>query len=145
MRTAITIWNNRVSPVFDVTAGAMVFDSEDQRVLSSQTMLLTDSTAIGKIARLVESRVDVLVCGAISSEARSAAVGAGIRVYAFISGEVMEVLQALLSGKLNGVDYAMPGCGHRVGCHGSKPERRGRRCQAGLGISPGIKPEERKV
>jgi predicted Fe-Mo cluster-binding NifX family protein len=122
----------------------MIFDSEDQRVLSSQTMLLTDSTAIGKIARLVESRVDVLVCGAISSEARGAAIGAGIRVYAFISGEVPEVLQALLNGRLHAADFAMPGCGHRVGCHGSKPERREEDVSR-FGDFPRIKPEERKV
>lgn len=127
MRTAITIWNNRVSPVFDVTASAMIFDSEGMDVRSSENLQLSEDNAIVKIARLVESQVDVLVCGAISRDARTAAVGAGIKVYAFIAGDVTEVLQALLNGRLNGVDYAMPGCGCRNQCHGKPGKAANRR------------------
>jgi len=145
MRIAITIWNDRISPVFDVTANAVIFECEGQVLLSRSAVALTDGSAIAKVAQLVEAGADVLVCGAISRDAHVGATNAGLRVYAFIAGDAVEVLQALLVGRLEGADYAMPGCGRRAGCHGGGPKGRGRRCQVGSGLFPRLEQEERKV
>jgi len=81
MKTAITIWNDRVSPVFDVTGKARLYESEGERICSEQQLLLPDACATEKIACLVEAGTDVLICGAISRDAHSTATNAGIRVF----------------------------------------------------------------
>jgi len=128
MKTAITIWNNRVSPVFDVTGKALLYDAEGEKICSKQQLLLPDCCAAEKVACLVDAGTDVLICGAISRDALSTASNAGIRVYPFIAGEVREVLQACLAGRLEEGAFAMPGCSCNRVCPGghNQGRRRGR-------------------
>ena len=127
MRIAITIWNNRVSPVFDVTGQAMLFEAEDGRISSEKLLQLPQVPPVEKLACLREAHTDVLICGAISLEAHSAAISAGMRVYTFISGDVREILTACLTGRLEEAVFAMPGCACRMSCSGKRNQGRGRR------------------
>ncbi|MDD2582991.1 MAG: hypothetical protein PHR66_13460 [Desulfuromonadaceae bacterium] len=128
MRIAITFWNGRVSPVFDVTGQAMLFDAAGINIASEQMLMLPHALTIEKLACLREALTDVLVCGAISCDAHSVATNAGIRVYPFIAGEVREVLQACLAGRLEEGAFAMPGCSCNRVCQGGRNQgrRRGR-------------------
>jgi len=126
MKTAITIWNDRVSPVFDVTGKARLYESEGERICSEQQLLLPDACATEKIACLVEAGTDVLICGAISRDAHSTATNAGIRVFPFIAGDVQEILQACLASRLVEGGFAMPGCACRMACYGRRKHGRGR-------------------
>jgi len=127
MKTAITIWNDRVSPVFDVAGQVLLFDTQGKKLCSEQILNLPDSFASKKVASLVEAEVQVLICGAISRDAYSAATGSGIRVYPFIAGDVREVLLAFLAGRLDEVDFAMPGCACRMAFPGRRNHGRGKR------------------
>ena len=126
MKTAITIWNdNRVSPVFDVTGKVLLYESKGERIYSERFLLLPDSSASDKVARLVDAGANVLICGAISKDAHSAATNAGIKVYPFISGDIREIIQACLTGRLIGGGFDMPGCALGMACPGrSKHGRR---------------------
>lgn len=119
MRIVITFWNNRVSPVFDVSGEAMLFNSEGVWVNSAQHLVFPDLCARDKVAYLIEARTNQLVCGAISREAHVAATDAGIKVYPFIAGDVREVLQACLVGRLETAEFSMPGCVCGKMCFGS--------------------------
>ena len=127
MKTAITIWNNRVSPVFDVTGKALLYVSEGERVCSEKQLLLPNGCAAEKVASLLEAGTEVLICGAISRDALSTATHAGIRVYPFIAGDVREVLQACLAGRLIEGDFAMAGCACRMACPEKHKLARGRK------------------
>lgn len=118
MKTAITIWNARVSPVFDVAGKAMLYHSEGEIICSEQQLLLADAGATGKVACLVKAGTDVLICGAISRDTLLTATDVGIRVYSFIAGDVLEILQACLDGRLVDGGFAMPGCDGRMVCSG---------------------------
>ena len=131
MKTAITIWNNRVSPVFDVTGKALLYVSEGERICSEQQLLLTEVSVAEKVACLVVAGTDVLICGAISREALLTATSVGIRVYPFIAGDVREILRACLAGRLVGGSFAMPGCAYRMACLGRR--KHGRRREQGTG------------
>jgi len=126
MKTAITTWNNRVSPVFDVTGKALLYVSEGERICSEQQLLLPDCCVAEKVACLVDAGTDVLICGAISRDAHSTATNAGIKVYPFISGDVQEILHACLSGKLVEGGFAMPGCACKLACSERRKHGRGR-------------------
>ncbi len=126
MRIAITLWNNRVSPVFDVAGQVILFEAEAGVFLSEKLLLLPQVPAIEKLSCLRQAQTDVLICGAISLDAHSAAVNSGMKVYPFIAGDVHEVIKAWQSGRLNDAAFAMPGCGCRVVCAGRKNHGRGR-------------------
>jgi predicted Fe-Mo cluster-binding NifX family protein len=119
MKIAITCWNDRVSPVFDVAGQVALFNSKRIMFYTEQLLVFPELCAAEKIERLVEERTNVLICGAISRDAHVTAVNTGIKVYPFISGDVQEVLQAYLIGRLGDAVFAMPGCACRMTCSGS--------------------------
>lgn len=126
MKTAITVWKNRVSPVFDVSGKVLLYDSKGEKICSEQQLLLPDACPAEKVAFLVETGTDVLICGAISNDAYSTATNAGIRVYPFIAGDVRKVIQACLADELVEGHFAMPGCAHRIARSESRKHSRGR-------------------
>lgn len=109
MKIAITIWNGRVSPVFDVTEKALLYDSDGDSICSERQILLPEGCAAEKVASLVEAGTNVLICGAISRDVHSAAVNAGIKVYPFIAGNIQEIMPAFFAGRLADGGFAMPG------------------------------------
>lgn len=130
MRAVFTIWNGRIAPVFDVAGEALLVVSENGAAPTEEIFPLSKNTALAKVATLADARADVLICGAISRPARSAADTFGIEVHAFIAGSVSEVVQAWFEGRLGESCFAMPGCGCKKRCHG----RRGHACN-GIGRS----------
>lgn len=128
MRAVFTIWNDRIAPVFDVAGQALLVVSENGAAPTEEIFPLSKNTALAKVATLADAGADVLICGAISRPARSAAGTFGIEVHAFIAGSVSEVVQAWFEGRLGEGCFAMPGCGCKKGCH----SRRSRACN-GIG------------
>jgi len=128
MRAVFTIWNDRIAPVFDVAGLALLVVLENGAAPTEEIFPLSKSSALAKVASLADARTDVLICGAISRPARSAADTFGIEVHAFIAGGVSEVVRAWFEGRLGESCFAMPGCGCKKGCH----RRRSRACN-GIG------------
>jgi predicted Fe-Mo cluster-binding NifX family protein len=125
MKVALTIWNNRVAPVFDVTASAMIVDIQNESVASRATFDLSGQAAADKMATIAQMGAEVLICGAISNPAMAVAHECGIELNAFIAGDADEVLAAWIRGDLADPRYAMPGCQiesgqNRSECEGNK-------------------------
>jgi predicted Fe-Mo cluster-binding NifX family protein len=116
IRAAFTVWNDRIAPVFDVATQALLVVSENNAVSTRDMFTLSKSSALAKIASLADLQADVLICGAISRPARSAADTFGIEVHAFIAGSVSDVVQAWFEGRLGDSCFAMPGCGCKQAC-----------------------------
>ncbi len=110
MKTALTVWDGRISPVFDVSREAVVLTLEDGVERARSTERIEAPTAALKIARLQELGIELLVCGAISESLQQELSARGIRVLGFVAGALEEVLSALLAGGLPGPELAMPGC-----------------------------------
>lgn len=134
MRIALSAWENRIAPVFDVAPAIVLVEDAAGRVVRQVQEHLPAGPAAQKALRLAELGVDTLVCGAISSSLEMMVSAYGIEVVAFISGDVDEVLRAFRSRGLSGKDYGMPGCGHRrqrLHGQGNAREVKGRRMMAG--------------
>jgi len=122
MKMAITTWNNRIAPVFDV-AGNVYILNVTENTPSGETLSLPQAP-FAKIDSLLQANVKVLVCGAISRPLLRSAQGAGLRVVPFVSGSVDGVLAAWSAGELEAAARTMPGCGckqrghrnHGTGC-----------------------------
>ena len=120
MKTVITVWNERIAPVFDVAGHALEIFSENGNILSQTKLSLPVGNVLGKVNYLIEAGIDELICGAVSRPAYTTATNGGIKVYSFIAGDISEVLKAYLHGSLLGSDFAMPGCGRKRGCRGHR-------------------------
>ena len=110
MKLGITVWNDRVAPVFDVAGTVYILDSTAD-TSAGKNFALPPTTAYAKIETLIQEQVDILVCGAISRPVLRSAQAGGLRVVPFVSASVAEVLQAWSCGKLDETAETMPGCG----------------------------------
>lgn len=140
MRIALTVWNGRIAPVFDVAGKVRLIERYGDSIKEDQFVTIPNGSGlIIRVAALVEHRVEVLVCGAVSRPVHRMLAEAGIRVHSFVSGEVNEVLEALLTGSLEEKPFLMPGCGmgrRAGGCRrGAGNNGRGRN----RGFGPGRK------
>jgi predicted Fe-Mo cluster-binding NifX family protein len=114
MRVALSTWNGRISPVFDVARTLLILDVGDARLAERHEQAL-DEGPLARIDRIAAEGVRVLVCGAISRPLAEMLASKGVRVIPFISGNIEEVVRAYLSGKLDCPRFAMPGCRERRG------------------------------
>jgi predicted Fe-Mo cluster-binding NifX family protein len=110
MKAAFAHWDNRIAPVLDTARRIHVAEAESGRIVAETDEVLADDMPVQKALRLAELGVGTLVCGAISRPLHAMVAAYGIRVVPFVAGELREVIQAWLSGGLEGDDFAMPGC-----------------------------------
>jgi predicted Fe-Mo cluster-binding NifX family protein len=111
IKAAFASWNDRIAPVFDVARWIQLVEIEAGRVINQNRASVAGETPSQKASRLAELEVGILVCGAISRPMQVIIRAYGIEVIPFIAGNVQEVIQAWLCGKLAGsTDYIMPGC-----------------------------------
>lgn len=112
-KAAFATWNHRVAPVFDVAREIRLVEADGGRIVGESMEKLSSDLPAHKALRLAELGVNTLVCGGISREVLAMITGYGIRVIPFIAGDLREVIEAWLGGRLNGDAFAMPGCWRR--------------------------------
>ncbi len=127
---ALTVWDGRISPVFDVSREVIVLTVQRGAVTARQRESLAAPTPALRVARLVGLGIDTLVCGAISEPLRQALEARGIRILGFVAGEVDEVVAAFVAGSLPTPALSMPGCRGRQ----RRLRRRRGRCDGGFGL-----------
>jgi len=110
MRVGIPIWNGRVSPVLDTAEHVVVVDTEAGTDEVREEVALAPQRLPLRTTRIAELRLDVLVCGAVSRPLAEMLAAAGVRLEPWISGDVEDVLEALMAGQLDRPRYRMPGC-----------------------------------
>ncbi len=116
MKTAITVWDGRIAPVFDVSGQLLLIESEGKRVVGERIIPFQQNTLNDRISFLLNEGVEHIICGAISCQAQALAENAGISVNGFIAGDRNDVVNAWLEGRLLEGKFAMPGCGRRKRC-----------------------------
>ncbi|HHE47219.1 MAG TPA: hypothetical protein ENL08_05930 [Bacteroidetes bacterium] len=129
MIIAVTIWNNRISPVFDVARDLLMVDLDDGGDTSRRILSLAGMSPQLKIESLKKSNVEMVLCGAISESFLRLLTTNGIRVEPWISGDIEEVIQALLQNRLSDPCYCMPGCNRfrrKGGRHRGSKRHRGK-------------------
>lgn len=125
MKVAVTIWEGRISPVFDACREVRVL-SINARTITAETLEVFDGEMPDrKVERLTSLGVDVLVCGAISEPLQAALLDRGIDVIGFVAGDADEVVKAFLSRTLPNHSMVMPGCSAKRRRHRRRGHRRG--------------------
>jgi len=124
MKAALTIWDGRISPVFDVSRQALILTIEDGAMASRRCESIDAQNPSAKIDQLLALGVRTLVCGAISRPLHRELTDRGVTVIAFVAGQVDDVVASFLAGKLPTAELSMPGClrkRQRFGADGGRP------------------------
>jgi len=126
MKIAVSVWEGRVSPVFDTASRLLVLDAEETGETSRFEVFLDEQTCSRKCSRIQVLGVEILICGAISRYFQGVLTASGIRVIPWVCGVVSEVVSAYMDGTLSHSRYLMPGCRHMSGASGREPVRSSR-------------------
>lgn len=120
MKIALAVWQERISPVFDVSRSLLLVQlSQDAREERREMVGLEAVTPSQRVVRLTALGIETLICGAVSAPLAEMILASGIRLIPFVAGASNEVLAAFLHGKLPSPTYAQPGCnGRRQRCRG---------------------------
>ena len=114
MKVAITVWEDRISPVFDASRHLLIAEIEDARVTRRSFVLFNPERPSHLVKTLTELDVPVLICGAVSQVPADMIVAGGITMIPFIAGEVDRVLDVYAKGHSLAPTFVMPGCHGRI-------------------------------
>jgi predicted Fe-Mo cluster-binding NifX family protein len=106
MRIAMPVWNDRISPVFDVARTIRVVDIANGTVVKASTREFDIKNRAATLAKL---GVDLLICAAISVPLESTLWVSGVEVISDTCGEVEEIIEALASGDRTLTRFRSPG------------------------------------
>jgi predicted Fe-Mo cluster-binding NifX family protein len=108
-KIALAVWDNIISPVFDATRTVLIVEIKNGKVIGRHLESLGPELPYSRALRLSRWGIQVLICGAISSGFARTIEVYGIQVIPFISGDVQQVMDAYLNGKLTPGVFHMPG------------------------------------
>jgi predicted Fe-Mo cluster-binding NifX family protein len=106
---AIPTYRSRVAPVFDSCLQVSIFDTEQHRGVHRRKIDLGTLTPAERVNVLRKHRVTTLICGGISDVLGKMLQASSISVIAGIAGQVGQVLEAFISGRIDEPGYRMPG------------------------------------
>ena len=110
MRIAVSIWENKVSPVLDTATKLLIIECGNQKEESRFEVYLVKRDISQRCSFIWGLEIDVLICGAVSRQFSGMLTASGIKIVSGISGPAEDVLEAYLYGNLFQSRFLMPGC-----------------------------------
>ena len=109
MKIAITVWGNRISPVFDSAQTILLAHIESSKIVEQHREFLPRLVASGLARMVADKEIDTLICGAISERPAQIIQQSGITLFSFVGGNAERFLDAFAAGQ--SLDrFMMPGC-----------------------------------
>ena len=115
MKVALTVWQNRISPVFDVAQSVALLDIQHDRIQNTASATLEGPTPHDRARQVHALGTEVLICGAISRPLTGIFSAYGITTIPFVAGDLETVIAAYLAGQLPSPTLSMPGRGLGMG------------------------------
>ena len=110
MKVAVTVWEDRISPVFDASRRLLIAEIENAKITNRSYVIFNPERPSNLAKTLEEFGVPVLICGAVSQDPANIIVADGITLIPFIAGEVDRVLEVYAKGNSLAPTFVMPGC-----------------------------------
>lgn len=110
MKIALTVWDDRISPVFDAAKTLLLVEIANGGIVEKRIAPLHPAGSLRMAEMLRQLDIDVLVCGAISEGYANRLALAGIELIPFVSGKTESILEALVREESIIPDFSMPGC-----------------------------------
>ncbi len=127
MKMALTVWENRISPVFDAAQMLLVVEIEHNKIISRHYEPLYPELPARLAGRLAEMNVAVFICGAISEMPANILEANGIRLVPFITGDAGDIIDAYIKDIPFMPTFSMPGCSRKRYRYAGKGKRHGAR------------------
>ncbi|MFZ2631980.1 MAG: NifB/NifX family molybdenum-iron cluster-binding protein [Desulfosalsimonadaceae bacterium] len=121
MIIALTVWEDRISPVFDVAAMILLAEIKNGDVLNRRLVPFNPGRLSRFAEMLKQMDVSVLICGAISEAPANILIANGVELIPFISGKTEHILGEYAKNKPIIPAFLMPGIGRQR-------RRRGQNC-----------------
>ena len=134
MKIAVTIWENRVSPVMDTARQLLVAEIEGDMVTNSTIVEIPPLHFSQKARMIAELGIETLICGAVSRPMEQVVTAFGVNIIPWIRGNVEQVIEAYINGTIFKEQYMLPGCHRRGRGRRHMSNRRGGRRGKGLGM-----------
>lgn len=128
MRIALSVFENRVSPVFDWSNRLLVIERDGAKEMNRTEHSIAGMSPVARADYLAGMNVNTLVCGGISKVLLDMVEARGIRVIPWIAGDMERVLGAFLEGRILSGHFFMPGSCNKQHRHGGGRRRRAGRC-----------------
>ena len=110
MKIAITTWGNRVSPVFDAAKTLLIADLDNNSIKNKKYESFQPDDIPALAALLNREKVATLVCGAICENSCDRIIENRIRLFSFVTGNTMDILNCLAKNDSIEPAFMMPGC-----------------------------------
>lgn len=115
MKVALSHWQGRIAPVFDVADNVSIVEVKNNRGVRHKDITLREHEPLLRAKEVSMLGVEVLICGAVSVIMDMALTAAGVQVVGFLCGSTKNVLDAFVAGRLQEAvakkEFVMPGCG----------------------------------
>jgi predicted Fe-Mo cluster-binding NifX family protein len=125
MKAVIPVFKNRVSPVFDWCSNLLLVEIQSGREVGRSKVAAADTDPVHQADQVVEMGAGMVVCGGIGEILLGLIEANHIRVIPGVSGDIDDVLAALIAGELPHPRFMMPGCGAHRGQHRLRGSFRG--------------------
>ena len=100
MKIAIPIFENRVSPRFDLSPKLWIIREENGEVVHQEKISLEGLTILQRIEKLNSNGISKLICGGIHDFSLNQLIEMGIEVFHNVMGEADTALKNFLKGEL---------------------------------------------
>lgn len=110
MKIAITIWGNRISPVFDAAKTLLVAEIGNGGILKKEYISFDPHTLPVMLEMFTTKNISTLICGAISTHPAEIIVENDIRLVSFVMGNAHEFLESFTKSNNIEESFIMPGC-----------------------------------
>ena len=110
MKVAITVWENRISPVFDASHTLLIAEIEDSHTTNREYITFDPEQVSYLVETLTQLGITALICGAISEIPANTIEANRIELIPFISGSIDEVLNTYSKDYAIDAAFMMPGC-----------------------------------
>jgi predicted Fe-Mo cluster-binding NifX family protein len=110
VKIAITVWGNRVSPVFDAASTLFVAHIENRMIIKKSYTSFNPAMPSDLIKLLKKMQVSVLMCGAISTKPADLMVENDIKLISFVTGNALKLLDNFAGKQTIEKTFMMPGC-----------------------------------
>jgi len=100
MKLALTVWEGRISPLFDSARMLLIADITNRRITGRHFEPFDCSSPYSRAEKLNHLGVKVLICNGISNTFANLIEAHRIKIVPFAAGAVDEVLEAYLTGCL---------------------------------------------
>lgn len=138
MKIALSVFENRMSPVFDWSNQLVVIERDDSKEVNRAKYCISGMSPAARAEYLAGMNVNTLLCGGISITLLDRVEAHGITVIPWIAGDMEQVLGAFLEGRILSSNFFMPGS-----CRAQHQQGGGRRWRVGRCSRRGRGPDGR--